>query len=161
MSHTKTYLEILAKRDCEGNMSIVKSLLEKLYERNEHFEGLYPIEETSIKLQTFITSELMQGGKFLHPKRFGISCGYDEGKALVLLMAISSMKDNGLLHMKYLYTFPDGEERLLNEDELKHIAFVDEASNEKMTLYDAILEDKTDILFYIEIDKNLKKEILG
>lgn len=142
-------------------MSIIQSKLSALYEKNQEFEGMYPLKETTIKLESFITSELMQGKSFINHKRLSLSCGYDEGKTLVLLMAIGSMKDNGLLNLLYEYTLPSGKVLLCDEDETKEVVITTESSQEEMTLYEAIITDKVDAILFFEIDENIKKQILG
>ncbi|WP_442638011.1 hypothetical protein [Rossellomorea marisflavi] len=141
-------------------MSIIRYKLEGLYQRNQQFEKFYPLEETAFKLQTFITSELMQGEQYVNHKRFGMACGYSESQSLILLMAISSMTDNGLLQLNYHFSSDDGEERLLLESELNTIVISDDDTGGKSTLEEAIKNGR-DINISFEIDKRLKKELLG
>lgn len=141
-------------------MSIIRYKLEGLYQRNQQFENFYPLEETAFKLKTFLTSELLQGEQYINHKRFGMACGYTESQSLILLMAISSMKDNGLIQLNYHLELEDGEERLLLESELDSIIFLDEDTGEKSTFKEAINNGR-DINISFKIDQQLKKELLG
>jgi len=140
-------------------MSIIYNKLESLYERSDKFEVLYPLEETSVKLKTFMVSELMAGNRFLHVKRFGLSSGLTEGQAFILLLAISSVRNNGLLELKYRYTFPSGTEAFLLEEDLNSIAVSIPETKESMTLLNAVEEAKIDVPIYFEINPELRTEI--
>lgn len=147
------------KREREDNMSIIYNKLEALYEKNNDFEKLYPIEETSIKLKNFMVSELMAGKRYLHVKRFGLSSGLTEVQSFVLLLAISSMSNNGLLELKYRHTFPSGNQVFLLDKDLNDVVVSIPETNESMTLFDAISEEKIDVPIYFEIHPELRTEI--
>lgn len=143
-------------------MTMLKTNLEKLYQRNPSLDQLYPFDETYEKLNYFIDSEVKNGKKFLNPYRFSKVFNIELSKVFVLFVYISSINDNRTLELKYRYTCKNNTAVFLSEDELENfICDEDCGCEEEFNLREAIESEAIDVPIFFEIDAYLISNILS
>lgn len=142
-------------------MKSLRNKLEVVYQKQESMEKYFPFEETFERLDTFLTSEIVQGREFLNPYRFANVTGQKLSRVLVQLFYIASVPGNEIIQLKYRYTCPNGTDTFLYEDDLIHFKCDEDCScGTKMNLRELILDDLIDIPVFFEIHHHLQEELL-
>lgn len=143
-------------------MTMLKTNLELLYRKNPNLEQLYPFGLTFDKLNSFITSEVLDGKVFLNPYRFSKIFEMELSKVFVLFIYISSISDNRILELKYRYTCKNNTDVFLTEDELEDfICDEDCGCGEEFNLREAIESEAIDVPIFFEIDSHLIANIFS